>query len=177
MIESGNVSPWLQYRVGRHKGWQNWLYELENIIFCVAARRAAQQNQGKNQRGAAPAEHRPVSGIWAARRARAQRGPAQCSTWPSQVVGWAHRAHGSVAQRCCARTTMRRGPAGLPTGDQLLGCLVALAVRGVCRAQSLVIASGVGAVPRHARSFDTRSSVLLLRLVWISGHGASYGQE
>ena len=108
-----------------------WLYELENIIFCVAARGAAQQNQGKNTGGAAPAEHRPVSGIWAARRARAQRGPAQCNTWPSQVVGWAHRAHGSVAQRCPARTTMRRGPAGLPPGDQLLGCLGALAVRDV----------------------------------------------
>ena len=39
-----------------------------------------------------------MSGIWAARRARAQRGPSQCSTWPSQVVSWAHRAHGSVAQ-------------------------------------------------------------------------------
>ena len=72
---------------------------------------------------------------------------------------------------------MRRVPAGLPPGDQLLGCLGALAVRVVWRAQVAVIANGVGAVPRHASSFDTRSSVLLLRLVWISGHGASYGQE
>ena len=105
--------------------------KAENIIFLSVAHWATQQKHGKNQRGAAPAEHRPVSGIWAARRARAQRGPAQCNTWPSQVVGWAHRAHGSVAQRCPARTTMRRGPAGLPPGDQLLGCLGALAVRDV----------------------------------------------
>ena len=92
----------------------------------------AEQKQGKNP-GAARRQRStaPVSGIWAARRARAQRGPAQCSTWPSQVVSWAHRAHGSVAQRCPARTTMRRGPAGLPPGDQLLGCLGALAVRDV----------------------------------------------
>ena len=72
---------------------------------------------------------------------------------------------------------MRRGPAGLPPGDQLLGCLGAFAVRVVWRAQVAVIANGVGAVPRHSSSFDTRSSVLLLRLVWISDHGASCGQE
>ena len=94
--------------------------------FLVSGERQATTKAARRQRSTAP-----VSGIWAARRARAQRGPAQCSTWPSQVVSWAHRAHGSVAQRCPARTTMRRGPAGLPPGDQLLGCLGALAVRDV----------------------------------------------
>ena len=34
-----------------------WLYELENIIFCVAARGAAPHKHGKNADGAGPAEH------------------------------------------------------------------------------------------------------------------------
>ena len=66
----------------------------------------------------------------------------------------AHRRRPEPAGHRCARITMRRGPTDLLPGDQRLGCLGALAVRDVWRAESAATANGVGAVPRHVSSCD-----------------------